>query len=67
MCSSAISLGLSAMTRLQGHIELHLRGAVEESRRGSLALWVGQLDRKLKAQRQVTGHEEPGHTQTNTL
>lgn len=39
----------------------HLRRTVEEPRGGSLRLRVGQLHRKLEAQRQVTRHEEPGH------
>lgn len=40
----------------------YLRRTVEEPRGGSLRLRVGQLDRKLEAEGQVTRHEEPGHT-----
>lgn len=39
----------------------YLRRTVEEPRGGSLRLRVGQLDRKLEAERQVARHEEPGH------
>lgn len=42
----------------------YLRRAVEESRRGSLRLGVGELHGELKAQRQVARHEEPAHTQS---
>ena len=42
--------------------ETYLCWTVEESRGGSLWLWVRQLHSELKAQRQVACHEEPGHT-----
>lgn len=38
----------------------HLRRTVEEARGGPLRLRVGQLHRKLEAERQVARHEEPG-------
>lgn len=47
--------------------EPHLCWTVEEARRGSLWLRVGQLHRELEAQREVTGHEEPGHANTHRI
>lgn len=47
--------------------EPHLRWTVEEARRGSLRLRVGQLHRELEAQREVAGHEEPGHANTHRI
>lgn len=47
---------------LTGHAARpYLRRTVEEPRGGSLRLRVGQLHRKLEAERQVPRHEEPGH------